>query len=326
VGNLFKDLTSGFSSFVLSWLVPSAVVVSLFSLFDYPSIVNGQPQSHTKGQPPPETWVSPLRSFVSSGALAATAAFALAVVVLALVTSLASRPLYRLLEGYTLPKAIKRPMLIRQHRRYRRLRIAASRHRTSQVAAHGLIQEELANYPTQTRRIMPTRLGNALKAMETYGTDRYRLDSQTLWYEVYSSAPERCRTDADQARASVDFFISLVGLLALLSAASVASAVTTDASQCWVVALGAAAATRPAYTTANKNMTDWRFAVQALVNLSRPELAKGLGYRLPKTFASERAFWSAWTKFVARGHRDLLVGFDECRVGYDDEIGGAAAS
>jgi hypothetical protein len=309
VGNLFKDLTAGFSSFVLSWLVPSTVFISLFALFIYQPIVDGQPKA--------PNWSTPLQTFISSGAIAATAAFALAVVVLALVTSLASRPLYRVLEGYSLPQVLGRPLLIRQHRRYRRLQMAVRRRR-GELAARGLAREELANYPTRTARILPTRLGNALKALETYGSDRYGLDSQTFWYEVYASAPERCQTDADQARASVDFFISIVGLLALLSACAGVAGVTTGASQCWVLALLAAAATRPAYSAAVRNMTDWRYAVQALVNLSRPGLAKGLGYRLPKTFTAERDFWMTWSHFVAGDPQDALSSLDERRLDYDD--------
>lgn len=314
MGNLFKDLTAGFSSFVLSWLVPSAVVVSLFALFVYPAIVNAQSAD--------ARWSAPLRGFVASGAVAATAIFALAVVVLALVTSLGSRPLYRLLEGYSLPNALARPLLLRQHRRYRRLQAQVSRQRRTTPASRGLAREELANYPTDRSLLLPTRLGNALKALETYGSDRYGLDSQTFWYEIYACAPERCRSDADSARASVDFFISLLGLLALLSLTAATTAFATGSSQCWGVAVFAAAGTRPAYSAATVNMTDWRYAVQALLNLSRPELAANLGYRLPETLLSEREFWSAWTGFVGRRRRVPLTRFDDRRKTYGEAAPG----
>jgi len=317
VGNIFKDLTSGFSSFVLAWLVPSGIVVALFSLFVYPPLIKGG----TRGP----TWSEPLTSFVATGAVAATAVLAMSIVVLALVTSLASRPLYRLLEGYSLPESAARPMRRRQRLRYRQLQVQAGRSHRGALHRRGLAREELGNYPAGAARLLPTRLGNALKALETYGSDRYRLDSQSFWYEIYGSAPERNCRDADQARASVDFFVSLIGLMGLLSAVSGIAAATTGSGQCVVVAAGALATTRPAYSAALRNMTDWRYAVQALVNLSRPELAKGLGYRLPDTLAEEQRFWSAWTGLVGERHEAALAGFDSCRRTYSDELeaGGA---
>ncbi len=322
MGNLFKDLTSGFSSFVLAWLVPSLVVVALFALLIYPPLA----REALAGA----EWSQPLRSFVASGAVAATAVLAMSVVTLALITSLASRPLYRLLEGYSLPETAARPLRRRQRLRYRRLQVEVRRRRRGAVHRRGLAREELANYPADASRLLPTRLGNALKALETFGSDHYSLDSQTFWYEIYGSAPERNCRDADHARASVDFFVSLVGLLGLLSAVSLLAAVAADSLQCLVVAGLAMAATRPAYSAATRNMTDWRYAVQALVNLSRPDLAKALGYRLPRSLVEEQRFWAAWTAFVAHRKQVGLEDFDDYRRTYAEageavEPGGAAA-
>jgi hypothetical protein len=306
MGNLFKDLTAGFSAFVLSWLVPSAIVVTVFALFVYPELTTGPA---TRPQ-----WQENVSDFADTGPLAAISIVFAAVVALAVLSALASRPLYRLLEGYSFPTWVARPMRARELRRYARLRTESLRHRRGNYIRRGLVREQLLHFPSRGEWILPTRLGNSLKALETFSTDRYQLDSQTLWYEVNATAPERARKDADDARASVDFFISLVGLLGLLALAATVVSVSAQSKQSAIVAVLALAATRPAYNAALQNMTDWHYAVQALVNLSRPDLAKALGYKLPTQFSDERRFWSAWTAFVQGGRQTRLQELDHLRV------------
>ena len=137
MGNLFKDLTAGFSSFVLAWLVPATIVVALFAVIVYPPVAN----QGLLG------WTGPLATFASSGALAATVVFALAVVVVALVTALASRPLYRLLEGYAIPRAFARPLIRRQVLRQRRLQAVARRSESRATQVSALAREQFALYP-----------------------------------------------------------------------------------------------------------------------------------------------------------------------------------
>lgn len=303
MGNLFKDLTAGFSSFVLAWLVPAAVVVTLFAALIYPELTsNGEP-----------SWTRPIGAFASTGALAATAAFGLAVVTTALVTALASRPLYRVLEGYTLPKGLTTRLIRRQLLNRRRLERSTKRRRL-RPHERAIAREHLALYPTATTKLLPTRLGNALRALETYAGARFRLDSQTLWYELYAAAPEQTRRDQDNARAAVDFFVSLVGLLGILSLAGFGGALWVGSWQCLVVATLSLVGARLAYSAAVTNMTDLRYAVQAVVNLSRTDLAKQLGYQLPATLVEEQALWRSWTVFVARDQHSRLGAMDHLRL------------
>jgi hypothetical protein len=176
------------------------------------------------------------------------------------------------------------------------------------------IREQLGDYPTRRDRVLPTRLGNAFKALETFGVDHWGLDSQTFWYELNAVVPERLRRDVDDARASVDFFISFVAHLSLLSAVSILAAAVARSPTSLLTGIIAAALTKPAYDAAVRNMTDWRYSVQALVNLGRVPLAKGLGYETPATLTAERRLWQAWGKFVRNENQYYLSKMNEFKA------------
>lgn len=301
--NVFKDLTSGFATFVLAWLVPSTVVSAVVVFVLLPVWI---PDYEA------QTGSSLFGRFLSSGPVATTAGFALLVVIVALTSSLASRALYRLLEGYTLPNIIARPMLRRQYRQLRRLRSQSSDRRLGHTRI-AMAQELLANYPSQQSLILPTRLGNALRALEKYGTEHYRLDSQTMYYELCAVAPQQSVRDLEEARAPVDFFVSFTGLLSLLALASFATGVSHSDLLSLSVSAVSIVLARVAYLVAVQNMTDWRYAMQSMVNIGRAPLARALGYELPKTILGERALWSAWRAFHHRGDIEIIQGFDSLR-------------
>lgn len=238
MGNIFKDLTAGFASFVLAWLIPSILTCALIALFVYPALTERYASRDS---------VQRIEGFVSTNGLAATGLFALAVVVLALVTALGARPIYRLLEGYTIRGPLERYLLKRQYRRYRINQAQASRRARGYQRRRALAAERLGDYPDPRSGLLPTRLGNAYRSLETYSWKRYNLDSQTLYYELFAAAPEQCRRDADQARSAVDFFFSFVCLSTTLATLSVTTAILTNDRACFALGLASILMTRPAY-------------------------------------------------------------------------------
>ena len=80
----------------------------------------------------------------------------------------------------------------------------------------------------------PTRLGNAIRRLEEYGHNRYRLDSQALWYELTAAAPKQLSQQVDTARAGVDFFVCLLYGQLLAAATALASLVNGH----WEIRLG----------------------------------------------------------------------------------------
>ena len=233
----------------------------------------------------------------------------MAVLTVAITVGLLNFPIYRFLEGYTMPRWLARRMRRRQLRRRRRLSVLA--HRGIELAA-----EELDLYPEHSADVLPTRLGNGHRAFERYGVNRFGLDSQALWYELLAVAPPVARTEIDETRSPVDFFVSGVVHLTMLSTASFVTWCAAGGSAAFIVAVLSATLVPAAYYGAVRNLGDYASAVRALVNLGRPALAQALGLQLPPTACLEREMWEAATALV-QWHENgaLLFGrLDQFRI------------
>lgn len=303
---LFSTLTAGFSRFVLAWLMPSVVTVTIFAIFLLPDIANS-------------AFIAPLSRAAHENAFAGTLVFAFSVVLISLLFAFTSLPLNRLLEGYTLPRGLRRRWRRRQIRRYVKLQRTYRRLPLRFDDLRGIAQEQLSLYPRRREQILPTRLGNAYKAIETYGVNQFYLDGQTFHFELLGVVPDRLRRDIEDVRAQVDFFIGFVGQLAALCLVSVSIAIGARSGSALVIGLLSAVLARFAYAAALRNMTDVRFAMQALTHIGRDGLASAMGYRLPKTMDRERKMWAAWTKFAAGGAPNALDAFDYERTNSSEE-------
>jgi hypothetical protein len=293
MGDLFKSLSSGIAQFVYAWILPSALTCGAFSVLVL---------AHLE-----ESAVANISVWIG-GAL-----FTLGTLTLSVVFAYAARAIFRVLEGISLPKGLQKRLLKRQHRRYNRLMaLAQVPHRpTAQEAT-----EQLKAFPDDSGMIMPTRLGNALKAMESYGVSRFGLDSQTFWYELQAAAPDAIRTATRETRASVDFFISSIAHLTLLSFACLAALPFVDNPVVIAIAAVLSLSLTPlAYAQASANVLEWHWSIRALVNTSREGLASSLGLALPTNSADEWDLWQAVSGLAHYGrHDDYLRIFDANRV------------
>jgi hypothetical protein len=166
----------------------------------------------------------------------------------------------------------------------------------------GLLRERVRRYPVSDSQVVPTRLGNAIRRLEEYGYDRFRLDSQSLWYELLTVAPSEARKQIEQARTTVDFLVCLLygNLLVALSAA--VGAFTAGVR--WPNLLGLAVLLVLLavwwYRMAVVATDDWAAATRALVNVGRKPLAAELGLRMPSSLTEERRMWAAVSRLSAR--------------------------
>lgn len=280
MGDLFKALTSGLARFVYAWLMPSVITSGIFVLAVLPNIVGREVTASRGG----------------------VAAFTLAVLGLSVVFAYASRPIYQFLEGYSMPQWMAKPLLRRSQRQFLRLQNVEAR---GSELSRQRATEDLKGFPERLDLIMPTRLGNALKAMESYGVSRFGLDSQTFWYELQAVAHARVRQSTEETRAAVDFFMSSVAHMALLAVVSLALApVASQPLPLLGVAAVAVALVPAAYSQGVRNVGEWRWAVQALVNTSRPALAKALALSLPASYEDEHELWTSVSGLVHHGSHD----------------------
>ena len=191
-------------------------------------------------------------------------------------------PLYRLLEGYLLPERVRTGMAARhrdrKHQLEDQLNDIANQAETDATAAMTQARwtEQLSRYPADDRQVLATRLGNAIRAFETYGYDRFELDSQRLWTELCAQVPDALRTELDRARASVDFCVSAVYLSVGFGLFAAILGIVDGHGHAAVVLAGVVSViTTPLwYGLAVISTAQWQSTVQALVNLGRLPLAE----------------------------------------------------
>jgi hypothetical protein len=282
--NFFSALSGGLTRFLYAWIVPSAITVVAFLALVLPYVPGGPSRT----------------ALLEIPALAASLMLLLAILGLSVVFAYASLPVYRFLEGYSMPAWWRRHLIRRRMREWHRLRRRFEL-TAGKVSNWELTLEALEQYPHSADAIQPTKLGNAMAAMEMYGDRAYGLDSQTLWYELQSVAAEGVRRDVEDARAAVDFFVSAITHLALLVLVASAVALWSQHLVPAAVAVVAACLIPGAYGQAVVNVAGWRASMRALVNLGRVPLADALGLRLPRTFGAERVMWENFVDFVHYG-------------------------
>jgi hypothetical protein len=322
MNDIAKGVHYGGWSLVAGWIVPTAVNVLLFGLFVLPSL-------HGSGLATLE--------HVSLGERSAAGAGATVVIGPAL--SALKVPLYRLLEGYLWPPSVSRWS---QRRRLRAKKLLAARlelvslsqratpeqpadrarlvqlrsdprlwpyakrdlkRTTGQLA---LLQQRLQRYPVDDSQVAPSRLANAIRRVQEYGYQRYRLDSQALWDELTAAAPKQLSSRIDAARSGVDFFVCLLfGNLGVSAAALSCLGISHAHRLTILVTAGVLIVASPIWYRLAIVMTDdWGLAVRALVNAGRMPLAGALGLKLPRELAREREMWQRYSGFVRTPFQD----------------------
>jgi hypothetical protein len=249
-----------------------------------------------------------------SGEATSLALFFGVALTLAVTLAYSALPMYRLLEGYYLPRPIAEAWRQKHQQRLTRLLALREIERESGIRPSGYSIEKLMAYPDEQAFIMPTMLGNSLRTLERFGVSRYGCDSQLLWYELQALAPESIRQDTHEGRAPVDFFISAIGCLGVLISLCLILAVTVDGRTApLVLAVASAILIRGAYASAVRNMKDWAASVKALVNLCRFDVAERMRLEVPWWREGERHMWEQYIGAIEYNNASFITSYDDYR-------------
>ena len=314
MGDLAKGVLGGAWAMLVGWILPSALNLTVLAVLVLPHLDHVSGLAHV--------W-SVVRSDVSLLSVAAA-------VLTGVVLNALQNPLYRLLEGYLLwpgwayrrgcqrhlqskaflshrlrllrleqreqlgplePDEVDQLVELRGDPRLARV-TSADQLRTS--AQKALLRERLSRYPVDDAQVVPTRLGNAIRRLEEYGHNRYRLDTQVLWNELSGVAPDQVRRQVELSRVNVDFFVALMyGHLAVASLAFALFFASTGAPGSLLTTAAVVCCLVPVWYRCAVSATDeWAAAVRALVNVGRKPLAVSLGLTLPLTVEEERRMWT----------------------------------
>ncbi|MFE6366044.1 hypothetical protein ACFVP3_39595 [Streptomyces sp. NPDC057806] len=242
---------------------------------------------------------------------AAAQVLVVAVVVIGLVASgLVVRhfsfPVLRLLEGHwPEPAGRLRKWLVARHRRkidaYRaRLQELAARviddegvATTAELAEFQRLDRRLRRYPAVHERVMPTRLGNTLRAGESRPVDKYGLDVVAIWSHLWLVLPEHARAELTAARGRLD---AAVGGF-LWSVAFFAFTAWTP----WAALVAAIALVWCHRRLLQERGETFADLVEATADLYRFQLYEHLRWPLPTSPAQERQVGRNVTTFLVRG-------------------------
>lgn len=332
---------------IAGWILPTGINLTVFGIFLFPVLRQSRTVDALANAPLTQQSIAVL----------------VGAVVIGLLANALQTPLFRVLEGYLgWPPRLSVWGCARQarYRQQLRDRLTAVRllHKetrgelsadeTAQLAAlrddrkltrvlardtrlsapkRGLLRERLGRFPTLEDQIAPTRLGNAIRRLEEYGYERYRLDSQVFWYELNAVAPEQAREAVVNSRIGVDFAVCMLyGNLGLAVAAVGVQAGRLEFSPLLTVLATLLVALLPAwYRLALGGTDDWAVATRALVNLGRKPLAESLGLELPPTIDEERKMWAVLSKLVRLGYNVKAAELDPYRAGRLVEPAGGGA-
>lgn len=298
LGTLFDKVTGLFDKrFTLAFLLPA---------FAFTAGVGGLAATMI-GWHQTLTWWAHLgaASQVSLGVAAAAG-----IVVLAIIIGTQVVAMTRLLEGYwRWPWADKTlGKLGRSRERKRRKKLAELIEQGQDPSGLVYLRGYLA-FPAplgenlDKEPVLPTRLGNALRAAEAYPGDpeRWGLDAVFWWPRLYLIMPDTARSQVDDARATLD---QLAVLCVLSGSFCVVSLGLTCAGLNPAVGLGCAGGalllSRGSYLSAVTAATVFGDLVRSCFDLFRGDLLGKLGWPMPPTLPEEREVWKTLSQQLYR--------------------------
>ena len=232
----------------------------------------------------------------------------LAVTLVAFLFQAFSRPLVQLFEGYWPPAWRREAMgltgLPAQWETWREARHQAAV--ADDRPLYALLQDRLYHhYPSQAERLLPTRLGNVLRAAEDYSTTAYGMDAPFWWPRLAPLLPDEIQTTIQDALTPMLMLLNLSALAGFLG--TTGPLYLAIAGHWWaalvVLLLGALIAWL-SYEAAVAQGRSYGQTLRAAVDLHRFDLLRALHVTLPADPAAERQLWAqlaAWLYNHDRG-------------------------
>jgi hypothetical protein len=219
-----------------------------------------------------------------------------ALLVFALLMQIALPTLTRIYEGYWRWDWLGAPGKAIQRARWKHLNLTVPREFTRRYR----------EFPPLPAKVMPTRVGNALRAAEGYAADRYGLDAVFFWPRLYPLLPDALRDSLSAARASLEQMLltsALSGVLAIVIA--VFAATLRLPLVVWLpVLVGTLVLSLLTYRAAVTVALSYGELVRAAFDTHRRALLTSMGHDLPTSPEDEHAVWTTIGQRLYRGDVD----------------------
>lgn len=157
-------------------------------------------------------------------------------------------------------------------------------------------------YPSE-EDLLPTRLGNILRAGEQYGRYRYGADAILVWPRLYHLLPAEFVSDVEEFRAQLEFLL-VVSLwwIAFSSATGIWLVIGGAPPALFLVTFtGGMVLAYAAYVSALPAAVEYAEQIRAGTDLYRLELLSQLRITAPENLRSEQLRCEALLDFIATG-------------------------
>jgi uncharacterized repeat protein (TIGR01451 family) len=186
-----------------------------------------------------------------------------------------------------------------------------------------VLQTLVADFPERETLVLPTRLGNVLRAFERYPSVQYNMEVIHFWPRLVDVIPGGYAAALDDARTSLVFLLNLSFLASLLAVATAAAGALylppDPLLRVVLPALAFAFASFWLYTLSLGPAYAWGEMVKGAVDLYRWDLLEKLGYeQKPRTRDGERELWGKLTQQGVYGDRWVDLVERRPRIDYAD--------
>jgi hypothetical protein len=238
--------------------------------------------------------------------------FGVASWIFGLVVLAANRNVLRLMEGYGKWNPLRLYGWV-ERRRFAKLRLDISELDLEQKSRSergeelpGDLQRRLIalneraakRFPDEYAWLLPTALGNTIRAFEVYARLTYGLDAIIGWNRMLAVIPKDYRELVDTAKAQMDFWANLSFLNILSTVQYFAFAYNRhELRQFWLVAIILALCCF-SYLMAIGAAVEWGDLVKAAFDVFLSELRQKLGFPLPEGNEADRRLWTGFSQAV----------------------------
>lgn len=308
MGSLLSAISGQFAKYiVLGTLFPVVVVTGLSLIFVVPLLPHSVPlpihfDKIAMGE---EKWQAVLLTF-------------LVILATGLLYDL-NVPIIKLYEGYPWRKSLTGRFLVslEKNRMNEAVRLRADAYslrsalnrddpgnpETARIVAIQSRLEQFLNseLPDAAALVLPTRLGNVIRAFERYPYQAYGIDAIALWPRLVGKIDSAFGSIIDEAKTSFDFMLNMSFLCAISAVAVLSIAIATPRTLTWQgfgpliwTFLGFGASSVTFYYLSVNRAYGWGQQVKAAFDLYRLDLLKSLGYQQkPASYQEERQIWTS---------------------------------
>jgi hypothetical protein len=162
-------------------------------------------------------------------------------------------------------------------------------------------REYLLFFPGREDHVMPTRLGNILRASEDYARLRYSIDSVVIWPRLYFYLPDTFKANLTSADTAMTTMLVLAGLSFTFAViACLVLALFTSKVLLFAICTSGFFLAWLCYRNSLHSARLYAELIKSAFDLHRWELLDAMHVKLPKTLEEERKIWDDVTQLILR--------------------------